>query len=188
MGWRDAPVLLTVGRLQARKGHDRVIEALPAILRHVPELRFVIVGNGPDRSRLESLAQSLDVAHAVEWHVVADDHQIRTFYQQCDLFILANRQIGSDVEGFGMVLLEAAACGKPTITGTSGGTREAIIDGVTGDLIDANDSQQIVQAVCRMFDNPRRCESLGRAGRQRVEQAFDWPILARQLERALGFS
>ena len=90
---------------------------------------------------------------------------------------MANRQVGSDVEGFGMVFLEAAACGKPTIAGNSGGTREAIENNFTGLLVDGNNTAEIQAAIRKLHDSPTILERMGTAGRNRAVTNFDWDIL-----------
>ena len=137
---------------------------------------------------MQSLACQLGVEELIRWYPDCTDDEMLEMYQQCDLFILANRQVGSDVEGFGMVLLEAAACGKPTIAGRSGGTREAIVDGQTGCLVDADDSNAIANQVVELLNNAENRTRLGNAGRLRAESNFDWPILASKVERELGLA
>jgi len=186
LGWDDRPVLLTVGRLQARKGHDSVIQALPKVLKAFPDLLYAIVGDGSEKERLDNLVDELGVRDSVRFYSLCDDAVVLSMYQQCDLFILANRQVGSDVEGFGMVLLEAAACAKPTLAGQSGGTKEAIVDGITGRLIDGTNCRAIGEAIENLLSSPSVAYSMGAAGRRRVEQDFDWPIIAAKVSKSLG--
>ena len=185
LGWGGRRVILTVGRLQTRKGHDRVIESLPELLKRFPSLLYVVIGDGPDRDRLHRLAKELSIEHSIEWHPCSTDEEMLRMYQACDLFVLANRQIGSDVEGFGMVLLEAAACGKATIAGASGGTREAIVDGVTGLLVDGDSSECIIDAISDLLQDAERRHAMGAAGRERAVSEFDWQALATRLEQEL---
>ena len=140
----------------------------------------MIVGNGDELENLKRLTKELCIEHFVEFHTQTNDDELLRCYQLCDLFILANRQIGSDIEGFGMVLLEAAACGKATITGTSGGTQEAIAPDVAGLAIDASDIDQIADAIARLYQNSEQRELLGKAGRQRAVTEYDWDNVVRQ--------
>jgi phosphatidyl-myo-inositol dimannoside synthase len=176
LGWKNRYVLLTVGRLQRRKGHDRVIEALPQLIESIPDLLYVIAGDGEEYKRLEALVESLSVQPYVQFLRAFDDTKLLHMYQHCDLFVLANRTIGADIEGFGMVLVEAAACGKPTVAGSSGGTKEAIVDGVTGLLIDADAVDELVKAVKALHDDPELCKRLGSSGRRRAETEFSWSV------------
>jgi phosphatidylinositol alpha-1,6-mannosyltransferase len=136
LDWADRPVILTVGRLQRRKGHDKMIESLPVLLEKHPNLLYAIIGDGEELQNLQSLAKSLGVSHAVQFKTDASDQELLKAYQQCDLFILPNRTVGNDIEGFGMVLVEAQSCGKPAIGGDSGGTKEAVQHSKTGWIID----------------------------------------------------
>ena len=117
LGWGERPVILTVSRLVRRKGHDRLIAALPAIREKIPNVLYAIVGDGNTRPALEQQIRQLGLSDAVRFHGDLGDDALVPCYQQCDLFVLPNRQIGSDIVGFGMVLVEAQACGKPVIAG-----------------------------------------------------------------------
>ena len=164
-------VLLTVGRLVQRKGIDRVIEALPAIVSAVPELVYVVLGVGPDLERLQKLAEIQGVAERVRF---VGDRETAPFYHACDVFIMASRHIveKGDVEGFGIVYLEANACGKPVVGGRSGGVPDAVVDGETGLLVDPNDVTAIAAAVTRLLDDPDLAGRLGRQGHARVLREF----------------
>ncbi|QDV14252.1 GDP-mannose-dependent alpha-(1-6)-phosphatidylinositol monomannoside mannosyltransferase [Rosistilla oblonga] len=179
--WSNRFVLLTVGRLQRRKGHDNVIRSLPVLRNQIPDLLYVIAGSGEEETYLRRLADELNVTSLVEFRTNVSDEELTSFYQYCDLFVLANRQVGSDVEGFGMVLLEAAACGKPTIAGRSGGTSEAIADGETGFLVDGNDPAAVADTILKLHNDPALRAELGKAGRIRVERFFAWPIVAKSI-------
>ncbi len=132
LGWQDRQVILTVGRLQRRKGQHLMLQALPQIISRFPHVLYVIVGDGGEFDALKTQAAELGIEKHVQWVGGLGDAGLRDVYQGCDVFVLPNCQIGSDVEGFGMVLLEAAACGKPTITGNTGGTKEAVVNGRRG--------------------------------------------------------
>jgi phosphatidyl-myo-inositol dimannoside synthase len=121
LSWGDRPVVLTVGRLQKRKGHDQMIHALARARSTVPNLLYAIVGDGEERPALQALVEQEGLGRHVQFLGELDDRGLITCYQQCDLFVLPNRQVGKDIEGFGMVLLEAQACGKPVMAGDSGG-------------------------------------------------------------------
>ncbi len=126
-GWaKESLVLLTVGRLQKRKGQDFLIEAMPRLLEKVPQLQYVIVGRGDELENLRHLVEKHKLQESVFIHTNFDDTDLINAYQQCNVFILPNRTIQNDIEGFGMVLVEAQACGKPVIAGDSGGTSETL--------------------------------------------------------------
>src|SRR5690606_26326033 len=155
------PVILTVGRLQKRKGHDQMLRALPAIRAAVPDILYVIAGNGEERDALETLMESLGLQNHVQFCGEITDSELVDCYQQCDLFVLPNRQIGDDLEGFGMVLLEAQACGKPVVAGNSGGTLEAMFPEKTGRLVRCDSPDELSKAVIDLLRDPDRLRQMG---------------------------
>lgn len=154
LGWDDKLVLLTVGRLQKRKGQDYLIQALPRLLESFPNLHYAIVGRGECEELLRALVVEYDLIDHVSIHTDLDDEQLVKCYQQCDVFILPNRTIGNDIEGFGMVLVEAQACGKPVIAGDSGGTRETMSIGDTGHIIDCSSPESITSELSHILSKP----------------------------------
>jgi phosphatidylinositol alpha-1,6-mannosyltransferase len=172
-------VLLSVGRLQRRKGHDMVIKALPAIAAAIPDVKYVIVGTGEEEGRLRGLAEEMGVAHLVEFAGRVTDERLPAYYQACNVFLMPNREEGhQDIEGFGIVFLEANACGKPVIGGRSGGTGEAIVDGESGVRVDGENPDAIADAAIALLQNRERAEEMGRRGRARVVERFDWDTIA----------
>ncbi|MCL4553101.1 MAG: glycosyltransferase family 4 protein [Candidatus Marsarchaeota archaeon] len=164
-------VMLTVGRLVERKGHDMVIRSLPKIIARLPRLKYEIIGDGHDRTRLQQLATDLNVAEHVEFiGAIADDRLIE-HYQACDLFIMPSRESLNDIEGYGLVYLEAAACGKPVIGGRSGGIRDAVVDGETGLLVDPYNVDEIGAAIITLLEDTSLAKRLGEQGRERVLQS-----------------
>jgi phosphatidylinositol alpha-1,6-mannosyltransferase len=182
LGWTNRRVVLTVGALVPRKGQDMMIRALPEVRRHCPDVLYVIVGEGADKPRMEALVDEHRVGDLVQFRTIPGDAELIQCYQQCDLFALPNRQVGWDFEGFGIVLIEAQACGKPVIAGLSGGTAEAMEPGQTGELIDCEAPEELARAVSALLGDPRRRAALGDRARQRVLERFDWPVLARQAD------
>jgi phosphatidylinositol alpha-1,6-mannosyltransferase len=170
----QSPVLLTVGRLQRRKGQDMVIQTLPSIAKRFPDVKYVIVGTGEDRAFLQRLATDIGVQDKVIFVGEVADGEQAAYYAACDVFIMPNRQIGPDIEGFGMVFLEAGAAGKPVIGGCSGGTGDAIQEGVTGVRVDGESVEAIAAAVIDLLANPEKACAMGERGRRRVETAFNW--------------
>lgn len=180
LGWGDRPVVLTVGRLQARKGHDVLIRSLPQIMHQIPNVLYAIVGDGEQYGHLKQLTSTLSLQDHVIFHREISDELLLACYQQCDLFCLPNRQIGADVEGFGMVLLEAQACGKPVIAGDSGGTAETMEQGVTGMVVNCTEPQELAGALAGLLGAPDERHRLGVAGRHRICEHFDWQAIADQ--------
>jgi phosphatidylinositol alpha-1,6-mannosyltransferase len=183
LGWGCRPVVLTVGRLQKRKGHDHLIQALSAIRPQVPDILYAIAGDGEERVALEALVRRGGLAQSVQFLDEPDDATLVTCYQQCDLFVLPNRQVGDDIEGFGMVLLEAQACGKAVVAGASGGTVETMRIGETGELVDCSTPDRLAGVVTCLLGDPVRRVRMGEAGRRWVVEHFDWASLSRQAEQ-----
>jgi len=164
-------VILSFGRLVARKGIGRLIKALPAIRRRVPAARLVIAGTGPEESRLRKMAST---DRAVVFTGRVPDELAPSVYAMADVFALAvaDRYRGLEVEGLGIVLLEAAACGLPCVTGRSGGTPEAVIDGSTGFVVDASDRDALIDRIAGLLENPHLARQMGARGRAHVAEHF----------------
>ena len=186
LGWADRPVVLTVGRLEPRKGHARMIRALGAIRCAVPEVLYAIVGSGGERPALESLARREGVVGHVQFLGELPDDTLLHCYQQCDLFVLPNRQVGRDLEGFGIVLLEAQACGKPVVAGASGGTAETMRVPDTGRVVGDEDPRELSAVVVELLADYERRTRMGQAARQWVIEQFDWAPLGRSAQRVFG--
>jgi phosphatidyl-myo-inositol dimannoside synthase len=180
LGWTGRRVILTVGTLQTRKGQDMLIRALPEIRRKCPDVLYAMAGDGPERDVLERLVDEMGVGAAVTFLGAPDEQRLLSCYQQCDLFVLPNRQVGWDFEGFGIVLLEAQACGKAVVTGRSGGTVETVVPGETGLIVPCEESVDLAAACVALLESPERRAELGARGRDWVVRTFDWKALARQ--------
>jgi phosphatidylinositol alpha-1,6-mannosyltransferase len=182
LGWTGRRVVLTVGSLQERKGQDMMIRALPAIRAACPDVLYVAAGGGAERTALQELAGRLDVQDAVQFPGAPSEDTLVSYYQQCDLFALPNRQVGWDIEGFGIVLLEAQACGVPVIAGCSGGTRETMRPGITGELVPCESPEPLADAVVALLQAPERRRAMGAAGREWTTSHFSWQVLAQQAQ------
>jgi phosphatidylinositol alpha-1,6-mannosyltransferase len=174
MRWSEHSVILTVGRLQARKGHDKMIEAMPSILASHPKTLYCIIGDGDQKSRLLQLVNELQLKDNVIFLNEVSDEEMIKCYQQCDIFILPNRTIANDIEGFGMVLVEAQACGKVVIAGDSGGTGETMLPQQTGFIIDCTKADSIATKIKQLLSDPRLSRSMGEKGAKFVNEMFDW--------------
>lgn len=172
----DALVLLTVGNLVERKGHDLVIRALPALVRRFPTLTYVIAGDGPHRPALEALARELGVASNVRFVGRIDDERLLALYAVSDLFVMPSRDRREecDVEGFGLVFLEAGACERPVIGGRGGGIPDAVVDGETGRLVDPENVDEFVSAAAELLANETHRRRFGAAARRRILETFTW--------------
>jgi len=165
-------VVLCFGRLVKRKGIHRLIEALPRIHKRVPGAVVVIAGTGPELGGLKRLADKTP-GRVIFAGRVPDD-EAPAFYALADVFALpvTDRYFGLEIEGLGVVLLEAAACATPCVTGRSGGTPEAVLDGRTGYVIDGGDVDALADKVFHLLDNPEAARAMGSAGREHVREAF----------------
>ena len=173
-------VILTLARLVTRKGQDEVIRALPRVLEKIPSAVYLMVGQGPDKSRLMDLVSSLGLSNRVIFVGYVPDEQLLDHYSLADVYIMASREIsaGGDVEGFGITFLEAGACGLPVIGGRSGGVPDAILEGQTGLLVDPEDSRDIAGALIQILSHDDLARRMGERGRQRVVQAYQWRHMA----------
>ena len=182
-GLEGKKLLVTVGRLVERKGHDLVLRTL-SIMKNHPELHYVIAGSGPDRERLESLAQELGVDERVTFLGRVDESELADCYRLSDIFVMPNRMIAGrpdSIEGFGMTFIEAGACERPVIGGRSGGALDAVEDGVTGYLIDPEKPRALEEKIVYLLDNPVIAKEMGKRGRERAVRDFTWKKRAGQL-------
>lgn len=180
-------ILLIVGRIVERKGHDMVIRSLPRILQKFPDTLFVIVGEGIYRKNLEQLVKDLQLGNHVLFTGKLSRIELSAMYELCDIFVMPARQLYDyDVEGFGIVYLEANYFGKPVIGGKSGGVSEAVLDGVTGLLVDPQNSKDFVIAVFTLLENTDFAHRLGYQGMDRVHSQFHWSRQAEKIKSALG--
>ena len=171
-------VVLTISRLVQRKGIDRVISAMPDVVAAVPNAVYLIGGDGPDRERLEGLRDASPARDSIKFLGGVTESEKLECYQRCDLFVMPNRAERGDVEGFGIVFLEANAFGKPVIGGRSGGALDAIVDGETGLLVDPNDVDEVANGVVRLLEDADEATRLGANGKRRVESDFSWTACA----------
>lgn len=165
-------LILSVGRLQRRKGFDQVIRSLPGLLRRGLDVHYAIVGIGEDWAYLQGLAQERGVGERLHLlgHVEMDD--LPRWYNACDLFAMPNRDINGDTEGFGLVFMEANACAKPVIAGRAGGTGSAVEDGLNGLRVDGEKVEAVEEGLARLLLNPDEARRLGQAGRERTVSRF----------------
>jgi phosphatidylinositol alpha-1,6-mannosyltransferase len=170
----QSPVILSVGRLVARKGFDTVIAALPQVLARFPDARYEIVGDGPQRAELVRLARSAGVSEYVSFLGAVNDARVREAYARAWCFALPVRAIGDDVEGFGLVYLEAALAGLPAIGGLHSGAEDTIAPGDTGLLVDGTSSEAVAEAIITLLDDPERSAQMGIRGRERALANFTW--------------
>jgi len=189
LGLHGHKVLLSVCRLVPRKGIDTVLEALPEIRRRVPNALYVVGGDGPDRARLEARAKELGVSENVRFLGHFPQARLTELYCACDVFVLAAREVRPDVEGFGLVLLEANACGKPAVATRSGGVADALADGETGLIVEPGSSLRLAEAVASILTDEQLAARFRARARPRVLEQATWDRVTSDLLAGMdGFS
>ncbi len=165
-------VVFSFGRLVPRKGFDTLIEATAVLRKRGIDVMLFIAGDGPDRKKLEELAWKHGVAERVRFAGAVSDGELPGLYAACDVFAMVPRSIGPDVEGFGIVYLEAGLMGKPVIGSRVGGVPDAVIDGETGLLVPPEDSIAVADAIARLRVDSLFAVRLGEQGRRRASSEF----------------
>ena len=188
LGLADRPVVVCVSRLMPRKGQDVLVKALPRMRRQVPDTALLLVGGGPHRQRLRRLADDIGMGQHVVLTGSVPYTTLPAHYAAGDVFAMPcrTRHLGLDVEGLGIVYLEASAVGLPVVAGRSGGAPDAVRPGVTGEVVDGTDTVQVADAVAALLLDPARREAYGRAGRAWVERDWTWDGAARRLSQVLA--
>ncbi len=184
---RDAELVVGISRLVPRKGFDTAIRAVAQMRHRRPNLLLAIAGGGRDAERLQKLAHSLDAPVRFLGRVSNDD--LPRLYGCADVYTMLcrNRWGGLEQEGFGIVFLEAAACGVPQVAGDSGGAAEAVADGETGLVVrQPDDAHEVVAAITRLLDDNDLRARMGLAGRERAVREFSYDVLAQRLGQSLG--
>jgi phosphatidyl-myo-inositol dimannoside synthase len=164
-GESSEPFILSVGRLIERKGFDRLIEAFVAVAGEYPDYSLKIAGTGPQHGALVAAADRLAIADRIEFLGSPDDRELTRLYRSCTIFAMPNRTLADgDTEGFGLIFLEANACGKAVIGGRAGGATDAIVDGETGLLVDGCDTDAIAAAMRRLLGDESLRSRLAEGG------------------------
>ncbi|MGI8770891.1 MAG: glycosyltransferase family 4 protein [Acidobacteriaceae bacterium] len=173
------PVLLTAARLVKKKGHASLLRALVRVVEEFPTLLYLVAGDGPERQRLEASVQALALQNHVVFLGDVPHEALGEYYRFADMFVMPNRiDQGGDVESFGMVFIEANACGKPVIGGRSGGTSAAVAEGTTGLLCQPNDDRNITATMLQLLRDPELMRRMGAAGAERARKDFCWDTRA----------
>jgi phosphatidylinositol alpha-1,6-mannosyltransferase len=174
-GLGDRPLVVCVSRLVPRKGQDVLIEAMRSVRTRIPDAALLLVGDGPERDALERAANT-EPSGAVVLAGEASPEDLPACYAAADVFAMPcrSRFAGLEVEGLGIVFLEAAACGKPVVAGRSGGADEAIVDEQTGLLVEGGEPKAVALALVRLLEDAALAQRMGAAGRARVEAEFTW--------------
>jgi phosphatidylinositol alpha-1,6-mannosyltransferase len=179
-GLGDAPVVVCVSRLVPRKGQDTLVEGWSQVLARHPRARLLLVGGGPLEGALRKEVAARGLAHSVVLTGGTPPEELPAHYAAGDVFAMPcrTRRGGLDVEGLGMVFLEAAACGLPVVAGTSGGAPETVVEGVTGHVVDPLSPTAVAGVLADLLDDPARARAMGAAGRAWVERRWAWTTIA----------
>jgi len=187
IGIHNRPTIVSVGRLVHRKGQDRLIEALPKILDKVPNAALLLVGTGPHKEEIKSLVSKHNMDTNVFFVGRIVHEELPRYFALGDLFAMParNRLAGLEVEGLGIVYLEASACGIPTIVGNSGGAPEALIEGKTGYLVNGDSIDEIANAAIRILTDPALRREMGAFGNKWVNEKWNWQIWSDRFNQIL---
>lgn len=187
LGLSEKKVIVSVGRLVHRKGQDFLIGALPEISKVIPDVHLLLVGEGPYRAELEKKAEKLQVRHLITFIGRVQYSELPEYICAGDIFAMPSRSrlAGLEVEGLGIVYLEASACGLPVIGGLSGGAPDAVLEGETGFSVDGKSSEAIAAAAIHLLSNPEYAEKLGAQGRDWILDKWRWEIWAQVFRNLL---
>lgn len=168
-------IILSCGRLVERKGQDMVIRAMKTVLEKIPNALYLIGGKGDYEKKLKNLVNSLELNDKIKFIGFVDEGDLPYLYNLCDVFAMPSRQLkNGDVEGFGMVFLEANLFNKPVVGGNSGGIPDAIIDGETGILVNPTSADDIARAIIKLLQDHALSQRLGQNGKKRALCDFNW--------------
>ena len=184
-------IILTVSNLHPHKGQDSIIKILPEISKDISNIKYLIVGLGPNYDNLKNLSIKYKVQDKVIFAGYVKDEELQLYYNVCDLFIMLSREtqgVNPGTEGYGLVFIEANACGKPTIGSLSGGIYDAVIDKKTGFLINAENSKEIVSKIKLILNDNSLSSTLGQNGRERVESELNYEFMAQKMLKIMSLS
>ncbi|MHB1187351.1 glycosyltransferase family 4 protein [Thiobacillus sp.] len=181
----DDKLVFSVGRLSRRKGFDQMIRAVAQLRDAGLALHYVIAGIGEDAEYLDGLIAEHNVRGVVHRVGAVNEADLPRWMNACDAFAMPNREINGDNEGFGMVFIEAAACGKPSLAGEAGGTGSAVLHGITGIRVDGNEAEKVVNGLRELLTNPNTTNAFGQAGLNRVQSKFSWERVASATQQTI---
>lgn len=183
----DCPVLLTISRLDARKGHVKVLKLLPKLKERYSNLLYLVVGNGPEREELDRLSESLGLTeNDVKFAGFVADEELPFYYSACDIFVMLNEMKSEeDFEGFGFVFAEAGAYGKPSIGGNNAGPKEVIDHQKTGFLVNPDSEIEVINSIQKLLDNEEERVQMGKRARKKVLKEFTLDVMVSNFEKEL---
>ena len=187
LGFGNRPTIISVGRLVHRKGQDRLVEAMPRIIKEFPEALLVFVGEGPHRKVLDSLVEKNNLHKNVRFIGRIQYSDLPRYIALGDIFAMPSRSrlFGLEVEGLGIVYLEASACGLPVVGGSSGGAPDAVKDGITGFVVDGNDIEEIADRIIDLLRDQQLRDRMGESGRAWAVEEWRWQRWSAEFNKAL---
>ena len=187
LGLQDKKIIISVGRLVHRKGQDNLIQAMPAVLKKIPNAHLLLVGEGPYRKHLEKLVMKSSLEQNVTFAGRIMYDRLPSYLSAADLFAMPSRSrfFGLEVEGLGIVYLEASACGIPVVAGNSGGAPDAVLEGVSGLCVDGTNIKQITAAIVEICSDAERASHMGAAGRNWIVDQWRWDIWSEEFNALL---
>jgi phosphatidylinositol alpha-1,6-mannosyltransferase len=187
LGLQDKKIIISVGRLVHRKGQDNLIQAMPAVLKKIPNAHLLLVGEGPYKKHLEKLVMKSSLEQNVTFAGRIMYDRLPSYLSAADLFAMPSRSrfFGLEVEGLGIVYLEASACGIPVVAGNSGGAPDAVLEGVTGLCVDGTSIEQITAAIVEICSDAERASHMGAAGRNWIVDQWRWDIWSKEFNALL---
>lgn len=181
LGLENKKILLTITRLVPRKGIDTVIQAFEKVCREIPDAHYLVIGDGDDKARLEELVKKHELNEMVTFTGRIPYSGLNNYYNAGDIFVMPSRTQYPDIEGFGIVFLEANSCGLPVIGSDSGGIPSAIKDGQTGYIIPEGDAEALADKIISLFNDPDLSYAIGKKGREWVLQEANWGVVSEKL-------
>lgn len=182
----DKKVILSICRLVPRKGMDLVLHALKEIVSRDSDVVYLVGGSGPDSFRLKRLCEILNLQDHVQFLGRISEEELPYYYSLANVFVMPAKSNPPDVEGFGIVFLEANACNTPVIGSKSGGIPDAIVDGKTGLLVDEGNIEQLTTAIWKLIRNEELSRKMGEAGRRRILSEINWDRSAQKILSVMG--
>lgn len=188
LGIADKKVIVSVGRLVHRKGQDRLIDAMPEILKSIPNAHLLLIGEGPYREHLEKLTHKHCLEGSVSFIGRVQYKDLPLYFCAGHVFAMPSRSrfMGLEVEGLGIVYLEASSCGLPVLAGNSGGAPDAVVQNTTGLVVDGTDKRQIAVAAIDLLSDSAAAQTMGAAGRQWIVENWRWEIWSKDFEELLN--
>lgn len=177
----EKKIVISISRLIELKGVDTVLEAIPEIIKEIPDFHYLIVGKGDYESVLREMVQQLNIEKYVSFIGRIPYEEIKEYYNLADIFVMPSKVMPSGIESFGIVFLEANACGKAVIGSRTGGIPDAVLEEETGLLVDERNPSELAKAIIRLLKDKELRDRLGMQGMQRVKTEANWDAVSKKI-------